>query len=49
MAREAGRTSQRMGHTPVLEETDEYLEAISEFMREAEPHLTVKRRASPDA
>ncbi len=25
-------------HTPVLEETDEYLEAISEFMREAEAH-----------
>jgi L-proline amide hydrolase len=25
-------------HTPVLEETDKYLEAISEFMREAETH-----------
>jgi pimeloyl-ACP methyl ester carboxylesterase len=23
-------------HTPVLEETDKYLEAISEFMKEAE-------------
>jgi L-proline amide hydrolase len=25
-------------HTPVLEETDEYLASISDFMREAEPH-----------
>ncbi len=24
-------------HTPVLEETDEYLDAISKFMREVEP------------
>jgi proline-specific peptidase len=36
-------------HTPVLEETDKYLEAISEFMREAETREAAERRALPDA
>jgi proline-specific peptidase len=36
-------------HTPAMEETEKYLQAISNFMREAEATQPLTRRALPDA